>query len=213
MHTTREAHRAQTLIGMSLIARLQERAMDRSIYRDKKESKTAMAQSQVKRVIKHSSREPSSPRRISKTRSSRLSELTSTVLRTPDALAISLRGDDLRRLLYQLQTCQAPDATVHIFVHEDASAPRLEFEIQQQPSVSPGSSFRTSVSPPSSILDTLRVTTSERSFLEHMTTPESVVDSGVLSDEEDCGLRGDAPKAYMISADLSDAEWDEFTTL
>ncbi|KAL2803252.1 hypothetical protein BJX63DRAFT_412571 [Aspergillus granulosus] len=195
---------------MSLIARLQERAMDKSIRPDTAQSGATIVQPLVRGVTKHASREKYI-KRTTKKQPSRQLPLTSTILRSSGGLAISLRGDDLRRLLLELQRCRASDATVHIFVHEGASEPTLRFEMQRS-SLSTGSSVRTSTSPAPSILDTLRATTNEGSFPKHMTGPESFDERGFQSNDEDCSLDG-APKAYMISADLSDTEWDEFTTL
>lgn len=137
----------------------------------------------------------------------------SNVTRTSNGIVISLRGEELRWLISRMQGCHGPDPTVHIALHEhppeDSETPCASAE--------PSFSSRSPHGQPSvlhSVLDTLRTTSGERTLLESISSRNSQADIGSLSSEGYPNTDNSTPEAYMISADLSDAEleWDQFTT-
>ncbi|KAL2831027.1 hypothetical protein BJY01DRAFT_254403 [Aspergillus pseudoustus] len=142
------------------------------------------------------------------------SRVLSAIVRTSNSVAVSLRGDDLRWLISELHSCRGSDPTVHIIVHEESLDRKPKIESQPSPPSSVSSAAPSGqISPTPNILDTLRVTTRERDFLQQMATPQSCDEPAATIGDEECHTGRGPPEAYLISADLSDTEWNTFTTL
>lgn len=136
----------------------------------------------------------------------------SSIAYTSNGMVISLRGEELRWLLSQVQGCRGPEPTVHIVLDESPPKDSATHSASTESQWSPRPDVQPFVL--HNVLDTLRTTSSERTLLESISCPDSQADAGALS----CGGYPDtenwAPEAYTISADLSDTEpeWDQLTT-
>ncbi|KAF9889080.1 hypothetical protein FE257_008057 [Aspergillus nanangensis] len=127
---------------------------------------------------------------------------SSTFVRTPSGITISLRGADLTQLLSEVLSRTESDRTLHIVLRHSTTAHSHCSSRSRELSVAP----RLTQQDATQVLDKLRVTAEERAFLQHMSTPRE------SSLEPVCGMKDNMPDAFLISADSPDRDfgWEEF---